>query len=154
MPSNPKRAQGVVMLTVLVFILVTTLAASSLVVLCSTQTQREKEEELLFVGDQFRRAIASYYSTIPRGGARALPPSLEALIDDQRFPQSMHHLRRIYSDPMTGKANWQLVRQNGGIVGVRSQSERQTIKKTGFDRMYQNLENAELYSDWVFSIQP
>ena len=118
-----------------------------------TQMQREREEQLLFVGDQFRKAIASYYNTIPPGGARALPPSLDALLNDQRFPKPRQHLRRIYPDPMTGQPDWQLMRENGGIVGVKSQSSRPTLKKKGFSNAYLHLEDKKTYSDWRFSIR-
>jgi type II secretory pathway pseudopilin PulG len=154
MCSNSTSDQrGVVLLTVLVFILVTTLAASSLIQMHQTQMQREREEQLLFVGDQFRKAIASYYNTIPPGGARGLPQSLEALLNDQRFPKPRQHLRRIYPDPMTGQADWQLIRESGGIVGVKSQSDHPTLKKRGFSKEYLNFEEKGFYSDWSFSIR-
>jgi type II secretory pathway pseudopilin PulG len=143
--------KGLVLLTVLVFILVTTMAASSLMVVYKTQLQREKEQQLLFAGAQFRKAIASYYNTIPPGGARSLPQSLEALVADNRFPKPIQHLRRIYVDPMTGVADWQLIRENGGIVGVKSQSNQPTIKKKGFPKGYEHFEDKALYSDWTFS---
>ena len=154
MRAHPTSHQhGVVLLIVLVFILVTTLGASSLVQIYQTQMQREREEQLLFVGDQFRKAIASYYNTIPPGGARGLPQSLEALLNDQRFPKPRQHLRRIYPDPMTGEADWQLIRESGGIVGVKSQSSHTVLKKRGFSSDYQQFEDKELYSDWSFSIR-
>lgn len=134
------------------FILVTTLAASSLVVVYQTQVQREKEQQLLFAGAQFRKAIASYYNTIPPGGARSLPQTLEALLNDDRFPKPIQHLRRIYVDPLTGRADWHLIRDNAGIVGVRSQSGQNTIKKRGFPKGLEHLADKELYSEWTFSI--
>jgi type II secretory pathway pseudopilin PulG len=147
------KEKGLVLLTVLVFILVTTLAASALVVSFTTQRQREREEQLLFVGAQFRRAIASYYNTIPPGAARALPPSLEALLNDPRFPKPIQHLRRIYVDPMTGQAEWKLIRESGGIVGVASQSESRPIKTNGFGKEFEALSGKEKYSEWVFSVE-
>jgi type II secretory pathway pseudopilin PulG len=149
-----QKEQGLVLLTVLVFILVTTLAASALVVSYTSQRQRENEEQLLFVGAQFRRAIASYYNTIPPGGARALPMSLEALMNDQRFPTPVQHLRRIYPDPMTGQADWEVIRQNGGIVGVASRSQRGSIKKKGFATADESFEDKDRYSEWIFSVLP
>jgi type II secretory pathway pseudopilin PulG len=151
--TGTTRQSGVVLLSVLAFILVTTLAASSLVVSYTTQVQREKEEQLLFVGDQYRKAIGSYFNTVPPGGARSLPQSLEALLNDQRFPKPIQHLRRMYPDPITGRPDWQLVRENGGIVGIKSQSGKATVKKQGFAKGYEYLEGRELYSDWVFSIR-
>jgi|SRR6185369_213018 len=151
-PLSNQREHGLVLLAILVFILTTTLAASSLVVSYKTQLQREKEDQLLFVGTQFRKAIASYYNTIPPGGARALPQSLEALLNDHRFPTPIQHLRRIYADPMTGQPDWELVHDNAGIVGVKSRSIHKTIKKKGFAKGFEYLEGKELYSDWVFSV--
>src|SRR5690242_805572 len=49
-----------------------------------TEAQREKEKELIFAGDQLRRAIGSYYESSP--GAKRFPPSLEKLLLDDRFP--------------------------------------------------------------------
>lgn len=147
------RQNGVILLSVLVFILVTTLAASTLVVAHTTQVQREKEKQLLFVGDQYRKAIASYYNTVPPGGARALPQSLEMLLHDQRFSKPIQHLRRLYPDPMTGQPDWQFIQENGGIVGIRSSSEKASFKKTDFSRGYEHLEGKKLYSEWVFSIR-
>lgn len=155
MIGRPRRQQdqrGIVLFTVLVFILLSTLAASSLVVVHTTQMQRDKEEQLLFAGDAIRRAIASYYNTLPPGGARSMPPSLEALLADQRFPKPVHHLRRLYTDPMTGRADWQVVRDARGIVGVRSQSDQSPVKKKGFANGYEHFEDRERYSDWIFSI--
>jgi type II secretory pathway pseudopilin PulG len=152
-PASPRRTRqgGVVLLAVLAFILVTTLAASSLVVAYTTQLQREKEEQLLFVGDQYRKAIASYYNTVPPDGARALPQSLETLLNDQRFPKPVQHLRRLYPDPITGQLDWQLVLENSGIVGIKSQSGKATVKKHGFAKGDEQFEGKQMYSEWVFS---
>lgn len=140
------------MLTVLVFILVMTLVASGLVVSYDTQRRREKEEELLFVGSQYRKAIASYYNTIPPGGARSLPQSLDALLSDDRFPTPVHHLRRMYPDPMTGQSNWETVSGGGGISGVRSRSSSLPLKQSGFAPGFEALEGKQRYSEWVFAI--
>ena len=59
---------------------------------------REKEEELVFRGTQYARAIGLYQ----RRFANASPPSLDVLID-QRF------LRTKYKDPMTADGEFQLL---------------------------------------------
>ncbi|MES2948831.1 MAG: hypothetical protein V4858_09865 [Pseudomonadota bacterium] len=121
-----------------------------MVQMIQTQAQREKEEQLLFVGDQFRRAIVSYYNTVPSGSARALPTNLEDLISDPRFPTPIQHLRKVYKDPMTGSTEWGLVTQGGGISGVYSQSPKTTFKTTGFAPVYKAFEGKTTYSDWKF----
>lgn len=142
------------LLIVLLFVLLTTLGASSMVEMHQTQTRREKEEQLLFVGDQYRRAIASYYGVSPPGGARSLPRSIEDLLSDKRFPTPMQHLRQAYPDPMTDKADWVLIRAGGGIAGVHSQSTRESIKKSGFPERYRLFEAKASYADWVFAVAP
>jgi type II secretory pathway pseudopilin PulG len=148
----PARAaqRGVVLLTVLFVVLATTLAASALVVSYTTQMRREKEAQLLFAGDQFRRAITSYYNAIPQGGARGLPPTLQALVHDDRFPKPIHHLRRIYPDPITGQADWELLEDGPGIIGVRSRSKLAPLKSEGFGAKDAHLRGAATYSGWEF----
>ncbi len=144
---------GLVLLAILLFILVATLAAGSMVQSYQTQTQREKEEQLLFVGDQYRRAINSYYNTFPPGSARALPSSLEVLLSDTRFPTPIAHLRKLYPDPMTGKVDWLLVMDQGGIAAVRSRSTLAPFKVRDFAETYKGFENKTSYEDWVFSVR-
>ena len=59
----------------------------------SMQQQRAREAELLFIGQQFQRAIASYYRA---GLSPAFPRSLDALLKDSRVPFMLRHLRRLY----------------------------------------------------------
>lgn len=129
------------------------LAATGLI--WQTEIRREKERELLFVGDQFRRAIESYYNVsqaTTEGGGR-YPESLEQLLKDERLPGIKRHLRKIYNDPLTNSRNWGLVRQeNGGIVGVYSLSTDRPIKRTNFPIEYAAFENAESYQSWKFAL--
>jgi type II secretory pathway pseudopilin PulG len=154
MPLNKNRQSGIVLLAVLLFVFISTLAASSLVNVYRIQMQRDREAQLLFVGDQFRRGISSYFNTIPPRGSRALPKTLDDLVDDQRFPSPVHHLRKIYLDPMTGQKDWVLVRDGTGIVGVHSQSDRETLKKIGFGQANKKFDGKTVYSEWIFSILP
>lgn len=115
-----------------------------------TEVQREKERELLFVGEQFRQAITSYYENTPEG-VKQYPPTLEALLHDPRFPQARRHLRRIYPDPVTGSAEWGLVKEKGRIVGVYSKSETQPLRKVFTDEGRQGFSDAESYTGWIFA---
>jgi type II secretory pathway pseudopilin PulG len=121
--------------------------------LYSHASQREKERELLFVGSQFRNAIASYYNKSP--GAKVYPKKLEDLVEDKRFPMPQRHLRRVYSDPMTGKAEWGMVEApGGGFMGVHSLSEETPIKSGNFSAKDVAFEGAEHYTKWMFTYSP
>lgn len=152
-PRNFKTQSGLVLLVVMIFILLTTLAAGSMVTLYQTATQRENEEQLLFVGNQYRHAIQSYYNTYPPGGARSLPRSINDLLSDQRFPTPIAHLRRPYVDPMTGQANWEFLTANGGIIGIHSQSQVAPFKTTGFGILEGDFAHKGKYSEWDFAIR-
>jgi type II secretory pathway pseudopilin PulG len=115
-----------------------------------TAAQREREQELLFVGAQFRNAFVSYYGATP-AGQRRYPRVLEDLLEDHRFPVPRRHLRRLYADPITGKPDWVLVdAPGGGIAGVHSRSEAKPLKTGNFPAQDAKFEGAEHYSDWKF----
>ena len=112
-----------------------------------TAAAREKERELLFIGGEFRRAFQAYTSR----GAGLYPRTLSDLIEDRRFPNIQRHLRRIYTDPMTGRTEWGLVRApDGGIMGVHSLSQETPIKTANFDLADKDLEGKTKYSEWKF----
>jgi len=122
--------------------------------LWSTDIRREKEEELLFIGSEFRKAIALYYYRTP-GSVRQYPSSLEELLEDPRYPGEQRYLRRIYRDPMIGSIDWGIVRSpDGKIQGVYSRSTDTTIKRSGFPKAFADLEGKTRYSDWTFVFEP
>ena len=118
--------------------------------LASHGQQREKEAELMFIGQQYRDAIASYYHRAP-GGNKVYPKKLEELLKDNRFATTQRHLRKPYADPVTGKAEWALIPSpDGGIMGVHSLSQAQPVKSGGFDKAEETFADAKSYSDWKF----
>jgi len=70
----------------------------------SVTEQRERETQLLFVGDAIRMAISGYFAH-----GHKYPQSLQDLLADDRTPTPMRYLRRLYFDPMTGAADWTLI---------------------------------------------
>jgi type II secretory pathway pseudopilin PulG len=111
---------------------------------------REREEELLFRGDQYREAIRKYY--VARPGVQMLPQSLDDLVKDDRFPQAKRHLRQKYKDPISGEDFVEIRDKLKGnrIVGVHSPSEKKPLKQGNFPDLYKDFENKEMYSDWKF----
>jgi type II secretory pathway pseudopilin PulG len=116
--------------------------------------QRDKEQELLFVGGQFRQAIAQYYQRTP-GMLKRYPSKLDDLLSDTRFYPPQHYLRQIYRDPITNQKEWGLViSSEGGISGVYSKSDLAPIKIAEFRYVDQAFEGASKYSSWKFVYIP
>lgn len=112
--------------------------------------QRERERELLFAGNQYREALRRYYEAIPDAVQRH-PAKLEDLLQDTRFAGMRRHLRQLYPDPMSGQADWVLLRQGERIVGVHSRAGGLPIKQAGFEKRDQELVGAASYADWRFT---
>lgn len=120
----------------------------------TTAAKREREQQLLWVGGQFRRAIAGYYTNGPPG-VREFPRDLADLLEDRRGPVVRRHLRQLYPDPVTGNFDWQIVRlPDASIIGVASNSTQEPLKRVGFTEADSTFENASCYCDWRFVYLP
>ena len=138
-------------ITVLVFVSIMGITLSAASAYWSTTMKREKEKELLFRGDQIRRAIESYYNGAPGKGGSQYPGSLKELLKDPRYLTPRKHLRKLYKDPMAVDREWGFVMVSGNrIKGVFSQSKEKPIKVGNFPAGYESFEKAETYSDWKF----
>jgi type II secretory pathway pseudopilin PulG len=118
----PARAgrRGFTYLGVLVLMAVIGLASALTLQVAETVARRGAERELAGVGREFADAIRAYARQAPNGTPR-YPRRLEDLLKDPRVPFTRRYLRRIYADPMTGRAEWGTVAStDGGIVGVYS----------------------------------
>ena len=116
--------------------------------------QQEKERQLLFVGNQFQRAILLYYERTP-GLIKQYPKQLTDLIQDNRYPSVQRYLREIYVDPITGKKEWGLIQApEGGIMGIHSTSDSKPQKIGNFNEQYESFNNSLRYSDWKFIYRP
>jgi type II secretory pathway pseudopilin PulG len=151
------RTKGFAYIGLLVAIVVIGAALAAVGEVWSIQGRREREVELLYRGDAIRRAIGHYVRLNP-GGAGHYPQELQDLVQDERWPQVQRYLRRIYEDPITGAADWTLIRAaDGGIMGVASSSTAAPIKRQGFenfaieDSLFADM---SCYCDWQFIYQP
>lgn len=99
------------------------IASTGSVLLWSTLSQIERERELLFIGGEFARALQRYHDASP-AEPKTFPLRLEDLLEDKRQAGTLRHLRKIYVDPLTGKAEWGLVRVGGRIRAIHSLSEK------------------------------
>jgi type II secretory pathway pseudopilin PulG len=125
------------------------LGLASVATVWHTTVQRENERELLFVGEQFRGAIKSYYESTP-GAVKQYPRTLDDLLLDPRFPDARRYLRRVFVDPMTGKPEWGLVMRGERIIGVHSLSEARPLRVSGFQDDEAGFGAAQAFTDWKF----
>jgi type II secretory pathway pseudopilin PulG len=140
------RQPGFSLLAILFVVAAMGIALSTAFEMRSTGLKREREAELIFVGREFREAIARYHHS---GGQ--YPESLEALLQDPRSTTLKRHLRRIYPDPVTSRPDWGLVTLNERIVGVFSLSDRAPLKTDGFEPTEAAFKERDKYSDWWFT---
>jgi type II secretory pathway pseudopilin PulG len=143
------RSKGFTYLGLLFFMAVMGAGLGAVGEVWHTVTKREKEHELLFIGEQFKTALKRYQQRSANGNQ--LPKQLEDLLLDPRFPNVQRHLRRIYLDPMTGNAEWGLIkRPDGGIFGVYSLSKQKPLRLLNLA----DPDAALTYADWKFTIDP
>jgi type II secretory pathway pseudopilin PulG len=86
------------------------------------QGQREKEEELLFRGEQYKQAIGRYYRKFGR-----YPTKIEELLETNKLA----FLRREYPDPMTKDGKWRLIRIGPAGELIGSAHERDPLGRPG-----------------------
>lgn len=153
---RPAKESGFAYLLLLIVVAMIGLLSASSLSIGSQVTRRDAERELLAIGSEFEQALKSYaaVSGSPGGLARGVGPrSLQDLMKDPRFPGLKRHLRQIYADPLTGRAQWGLVIEPGGsIVGIYSLVEGVPIQRTGFEASKVSFENAESYASWIFGL--
>jgi type II secretory pathway pseudopilin PulG len=159
------RQEGYAMAALLVAMSIMAVMMTVAMPVWSRIAQREKEEELVFRGEQYARAIGLFQ----RKFANAVPPSIDVLVD-QKF------LRRKYKDPITGADFVPIIpgaqqaqqaqtpstgarpgpqtqpprpiapgSQAGGVLGVTSRSTAQSI------RLYKGRNH---YNEWQFVYAP
>jgi type II secretory pathway pseudopilin PulG len=107
-PDSARRSAGFTYLWLLFVIALGGVALAALGQQQQTIQQREREAELRFRGEAIAAAILSYVEQSPDGN-KALPTRLEDLLEDRRHLPACRHLRRLYTDPFTGRADWVLL---------------------------------------------
>lgn len=134
--------RGYACLLLLVLIAVVGTASSAAVSLGAAVARRDAERHLLAIGADFHQALTRHAGQ---------PRELVELTRDPRMPGIQRHLRRVPIDPLTGRADWGLVRDaQGGITGVHSLALGVPLKRTGFDPRWNTFEEAGSYRQWVF----
>jgi len=146
---RPGGQAGFTFIGLLFMVALAGIAIAGTGILWHMEGRREKELELLFIGEEYRNAIGNYHDKSP-GEAKLYPEKLEDLLQDKRFPTPLHHLRRLYPDPMTGQADWTLIRHQERITGIASRSLDKPIKIAGFLPVQEDFASTGHYADWRF----
>ena len=169
-----KRQAGFSYMGLLAIIAIAGIGMAGVGVIWHKDAQREREKELLFIGEQYRSAIASYYKDGPTG-LKQFPASLNDLVLDKRFASPKRHIRKLYKDPFYNSANpkkntsetfslnsndstenaqWGLVTQQSRITGIHSLSTIEPVKKAGFSVQNTAFSDVSQYSEWIFNFAP
>lgn len=160
--AGPRGCGGFTYLGLMFLVALLGMTAAAASTLWSVEDQRLRERELLFIGRQFQQALQDY-RTLPlpppeAGAAAGGPPSdrpgsLDDLLRDPRVPYVRRHLRRLYVDPFTGRAEWGVVRDaQQRIVAVYSLSTRRPLRRANLGAA-SVPDDARSYRDWVFRVQ-
>ena len=157
-PSSPSLApmknslnrKGLTYLMVLMMVMIMGIMLGAVGQSWKTIMQREREEELIFRGRQYKDAITRWYN--PRKDEHAATPlrDLKDLVQDPRTLTTKRYLRRLYTDPMTDK-EWSVITDPAkGISGIASSSKAKPLKTGGFPDDLLDLSDKQHYSDWLF----
>jgi type II secretory pathway pseudopilin PulG len=106
---RPKTDAGFAIATLIVFAAVVSILAAATIPAYQMRAQREREEELIFRGEEYVRAIQKYQRKY-----NVYPPTLDALLNTD----GIRFVRRQYKDPITGE-DFRIISVNpdGSVVG-------------------------------------
>ncbi len=102
-----RRDAGYALLVVLFMAAIVLIALAAAAPRLLTEGQREKEEELIFRGEQYKHAIGLYYKKF-----RRYPMKVEDLLRTNE----RGYLRREFRDPMTKDGKWSFIGLGAGGV--------------------------------------
>lgn len=147
-----KPLRGFTFIGLMIIIAISGILLAAVGTVWQNHVQRDRENDLLYYGDAYRRAITQYYDQTP-SGIKQFPKKLTDLVTDRRFPKPRHHIRVLYPNPIAEDGSWQLIRVAGRIQGVTTTSDQVPIKVSGFPTRYTAFEQAQTYADWQFVYQ-
>jgi type II secretory pathway pseudopilin PulG len=99
-PYKPSGQKGYVLLSLMLLMTLMVIALAVEAPRIAQQIKREKEEELIHRGTEYKNAIRKYFRKFGR-----FPVSLDQLENTN----NVRFLRKRYKDPFTGKDDWRLL---------------------------------------------
>ncbi len=113
----------------------------------SYRLKRDKEEELLFRGLEYLRAIRAFQTA--SAAQKRYPRTLGELVSDPRT-NGRRFIRQLYKDPITGRDFGLILTKDGTISGVVSSSKDIPLRMVDFDRDLEGFDKASSYAGWRF----
>lgn len=107
--STNRNEKGYLLLSIMLLITIMLIMLAAEAPRIQQQIKRAKEQELVNRGEQYAIAVRKYVHKFGR-----YPTSLEQLEDTNH----LRFLRKRYTDPMTGKANWKLIHQGEAEIKI------------------------------------
>lgn len=149
---RPRRSGGFTYLSLIILVAIIGLVSASALKLGSVIQRSRAERELLVIGAAFSDALQSYADATP-AGMPPQPPTLKSLLRDPRFPGVRRHLRKLFVDPMTGKAEWGVayLGDKVGVLAVYSLSDAKPVKIGNFPPRFQGMADKQKISEWRFA---
>ena len=108
----PNRGYALLLVMMVVTLLLVSLTAALPSVYM--EAQREREEELIFRGNEYVRAIGFYHARFAR-----YPASVDELV---KKTNGVRFLRRAYKDPMSKNGKWRFIHVNNAGMPIDSKS--------------------------------
>ena len=153
MPRGDRRAgaqAGFTYIALLAVVALLGIALANVGTRWADRVQREREQELLRVGQLYAQALLAYHRGSP-GSDKTWPKDLQELLQDPRMLGTVRYLRAPYTDPMVPGQAFALVRAaDNTIRGVRSTSLETPFRQGGVDLGVVVLAPAQHYADWQF----
>jgi type II secretory pathway pseudopilin PulG len=123
MRRRRKNESGFILLVVLLMAAIIAISLYKEIPRVAFESQRQKELLLIERGEQYKRAIQLFYRDQKR---------LPAKLEDLENTNNKRYLRKRYTDPMTGKDEWRVIKSvNGVLVDSKVQKPQNAQEKQG-----------------------
>ena len=105
MADRNSRTRGYAFLIMMMMVTILLISLTAALPSVYTAGQREKEEELIFRGNEYARAIMFFHRKFGR-----YPSTMEEL---SKKTNGIRFLRHMYTDPISRNGKWRLIHANG-----------------------------------------
>ncbi|MGH9327781.1 MAG: hypothetical protein ACRD2B_14020, partial [Terriglobia bacterium] len=116
-PKEPP-ADGYALLVLMIMVAVMLISLTAALPSVYQQGQREREEETIFRGEQYARAIYLFHRALGR-----YPTSVKELLNTN----GVHYLRKAYRDPLSPNGRWRFVHTNAAGILLDSWDQSVTV---------------------------